>query len=653
MQKPPTWELTEAVHITAIAPLNAPVIPATSSTLPPSGMFGPHNFGPNHIVIANSNTIDATKKTLEQEYQTRISQLPQTIEQELAATRLEGTTHPLPPAEAIIRELGVRNTLLHRKTADFHQKTALAHQFYGGDPLNRSLLEFYQKASTMEQRVMPGGIAMRTWAASYRAAHEARLLSQSIQMLNQQHANVLNWLAAVQANDQARLAAEQEARRAAEELARINEQAAARVREQARLAALAESQRLAVEQARRQGAEHARVAAEASRPFPVSGSAVAAGPVFTLAAGRLATGATTNLAVRIALQTGVASVTTAGAAVIAGFAVLLFPSTLGNGEIRQLNVPLSDLVPDNLHAWTLTLTEYKPDSLHALSIPLSDLTPYDLDDLYDAAEANGRVRLPVAIGSKTVENTTEFFVAATNDTTVPGNVPVRLATVDPSLNVYRSYNPDALSIGMTWTPIVKPNNASTTLPASQSNIAVYDGTTLTALEGRADTFPEFDLYSFGGFITVFPKDSGIPPIFTMFKDRRDNPGVASGYGEPISGVWLGSASQGDGAVISNRIADKLRGQDFSSFRSFREEFWRVAIDDPELAHQFTANNFHEMKNGRAPFTRKNDRLGGKVKFELHHVNLVSEGGGVYDIDNIRVITPKRHSELHKGEKGNE
>jgi hypothetical protein len=342
-------------------------------------------------------------------------------------------------------------------------------------------------------------------------------------------------------------------------------------------------------------------------------------------------------------------VTTASSALIVGFAALLFPSPLGDGESRQLNVPLSDLVPDNLHAWSLSLSDYEPGNLQTISIPLSYFTPNNLDDLHSVAKANGRVRLPVAIGSRRVENTTEFFVAATNGTTVPGDVPVRLATFDPTQNVYRSYNPDAPSIGMTWTPIVRPDNTSTALPTMEPNIAVYDGTTLTALEGRTDTFPEFDLYRFGGFVTVFPSESGIPPIFTMFKDRRDDPGVANGYGAPVSGIWLESASQGDGVVISNRIADKLRGQRFPSFRAFREEFWRAVIDDLELAPQFSANNFFEMQNGRAPFVRKNDRLGGKVKFELHHVRPVAEGGSVYDIENIRVITPKRHSELHSGE----
>lgn len=136
----------------------------------------------------------------------------------------------------------------------------------------------------------------------------------------------------------------------------------------------------------------------------------------------------------------------------------------------------------------------------------------------------------------------------------------------------------------------------------------------------------------------------------MFRDRRDEPGVASGFGEPVSGIWLGSALPGVGAVIPNQIADKLRGRDFSSFRAFREALWKAAINDPELSKQFRANNIEEMKNGRAPFSRKIDRLGGQVKFELHHVHPVAKGGAIYDVDNIRVVTPKLHSELHKGDK---
>ena len=572
MQKPPKppqgnnsrpgfLEITTPVHTVGVAPDHF-IPPPRSGTRLQAGPFGPGVSTYNQ----NRGTVINTTKALEQEYQTRSSELPQTIEAELAATRYEGPTDPVPPLQSVVRELGVLNKLTERKTAEFHSKTATANAFYGGDPFNRHINEFMIKATKMEKWPGPNGIAMQALNQSLRAAIEARLLSQTLQSLHQRTVNAQNLLRVVQANE--------EAQRTAAELARMNEKAAVRAREQARLAALDNARRALAEQARvaaeaaaaqQVAAERARLEAQAeikreaekareakereevnakkraeelarlnamvamfdsweaaktSRPFPVSGSTVAAGPVFTLATGRLATSAATTQAVRAALQAGVAAIIRAGTAaatpVIVGFAALLFPSPLGNGDRRQLSVPLSDLAPNNLHAWNLSLSEYEPEGLHALSVPLSDLTPDDLDNLYAIAKANGEVRLPVAIGTRTVRNTTEYFVAATNGTTVPSRVPVRLATLDPSLNIYRTYNPDTPSIGMTWTPIVRPDNASTSLPAKELNVVIYNGTTVTALEGRIDSFPELDLYSFGGFINVFPLDSGIPPQYVVF-----------------------------------------------------------------------------------------------------------------------------------------
>jgi hypothetical protein len=755
MQKPPTWELTEAVYTTAIAPLHVPIVPATSSTIPHSGMFGPHNFGPHHIVIANSHTIDATKKSLAQEYQTRINQLPQTIEQELAATRLEGSTHPLPPADAIIRELGVRNTLLSRKTADFHQKTALANQFYGGDPLNRSLIEFYQKASTMGQRVMPGGIAMQAWTASYRAAHEAWLLAQSIQILNQQQVQVLNRLAAVQANDQAQAAAA-EAQRVAAERARIAAEqqrlkeiadAARREQEQVRMAAekahleaqlkaladfqaqnqaqekariatlktaLAEAeanaeaaaQHFAAEQARLQAEMEQRIeqiqkqlqterqsletrrkvidtatavaqrqaqlanlkiqqqkekqaqererqqallAAEAetqrqleqarlltqwreetearwqSPSFANVGSMAAFGPTFTGTLGTFGVSPATSLALRTALRAAVAAAIAALASVavpvLVGFAALLAPSRLGNGDLFSVSVPLSELAPDSTA------------------------------DLYELAAVGGEIDLPVRLGSRTIGNKVEIVVVATDGVTVPASVPVRFAHFDARKNVYVSGSTVSNGPVITWTPLVEPQDPSTEFPLIDTDLPIYEGATVTPDTGRIDPFPELDRYEFGGFITVFPIESGIPPTFTMLRDRRQDPGVASGAGQPVSGNWLGAASTGEGAPIPMQIADKFRGREFSSFKAFRRAFWKAMGDDELLSSQFTKLRQMDMKHRLAPAALPQDQVGRRIKYEIHHINPIGAGGEVYDMDNLRVMTPKLHISIHSNIKG--
>lgn len=54
-------------------------------------------------------------------------------------------------------------------------------------------------------------------------------------------------------------------------------------------------------------------------------------------------------------------------------------------------------------------------------------------------------------------------------------------------------------------------------------------------------------------IIGFPADSGIKPIYVMFRDPRDVPGAATGKGQPVSGNWLGAASQGEGLQFQARL----------------------------------------------------------------------------------------------------
>ncbi|WP_256667870.1 MULTISPECIES: S-type pyocin domain-containing protein [unclassified Pseudomonas] len=265
MQNPPPFVLTEAVHTTAEAPPGMPIIQAIITAIPGGGMFNSPN-----ATRANAHEFNAHTLQISGEFRTRTEQLPGLIEQELAATRLEGTPHPLPPAEAIIRELGVRQLLISRKTAEFQQKTALANQFFGEDPLSKNFHDYHVKVSRNRRDYLLG--IVNAWVVSYRAAHEAKLLAQSIQMLNQQQVNVQNWLAAVQTNDQAQAQAAADAQRVAAERARIaqeqqrqRELAEAARLEQARLAALAETQRLAE--------ERARIAAEQQRQSDIADAA--------------------------------------------------------------------------------------------------------------------------------------------------------------------------------------------------------------------------------------------------------------------------------------------------------------------------------------------------------------------------------------------
>jgi hypothetical protein len=72
--------------------------------------------------------------------------------------------------------------------------------------------------------------------------------------------------------------------------------------------------------------------------------------------------------------------------------------------------------------------------------------------------------------------------------------------------------------------------------------------------------------------------------------------------------------------------------------------------DSDLSSQFSNSNIDRMLDGFSPHPRVVDQVGGRKIFELHHEKEISRGGAVYSVDNLSVLTPKRHIEVHKGER---
>ncbi|MDR6957169.1 hypothetical protein J2W43_001145 [Pseudomonas brassicacearum] len=550
----------------------------------------------------------------------------------------------------------------------------------------------------MEKPIKPKGAAIQSWTASYKAAHEAKLLSQTISVLNQQQAELLKRLAVAQAQEQAenaRKAAEAEAKRALEERARLAAQAqrlaaekaaalakaqaeakrvaaeAARMaadaeakhaaEERARLAA--EAQRLAAAEkaaaqakararakakaktktrARRVAAQKARIAAEAqrtaqeqalrnvlaSRAFPMLGAAAATGPVFTLVGSSLVISSEATLAIQAALRAAVAmaveSLTAVAAPTLAGVAALLYSPKLANGELPER---------------------------YAFSTPLSELAPTQHSDFQAIAAAGGTVDLPVRLTSQaTADGQSEILVVNTDGVTHPSKIRVLPVTYNAQQNLYTATTEDTPPRTLTWTPVVQPGNSSTALPAEPPTPPAYTGASVTPAVGRIDPFPEITQNSFDDYVFVFPIDSGLPPLYVMFRDRRKDPGIALGTGTPISGVWTDAASKGEGAPIPSQIADQLRGKKFRRFRKFREALWKAVAGDPILSQHFDQYNLRRMERGLAAIVNKTERIGRRYTYELHHIKYISHGGEVYNFDNINLMTPKRHIETHRARK---
>lgn len=149
-------------------------------------------------------------------------------------------------------------------------------------------------------------------------------------------------------------------------------------------------------------------------------------------------------------------------------------------------------------------------------------------------------------------------------------------------------------------------------------------------------------------ILVFPADTGLKSLYVVFsRPARLTPGTVTGIGEDVPGIWLAGAGTGIGAPIPTRIADRLRGREFSTFDAFRKALWIEVVNDPDLRSQFIPDNIERMQNGNAPKARYRDFNGSKGSFEIHHVNPVSKGGEVYHVDNLRINTPKNHADIHR------
>ncbi|WP_324292613.1 HNH endonuclease signature motif containing protein [Xenorhabdus khoisanae] len=136
-------------------------------------------------------------------------------------------------------------------------------------------------------------------------------------------------------------------------------------------------------------------------------------------------------------------------------------------------------------------------------------------------------------------------------------------------------------------------------------------------------------------------------VYLKKDGARYNPGTVTGKGQSVSGIWLESAGKDLGVPIPSHIADKLRGRTFNRFDDFRAALWGEIGKDPNLINQFNEGNEELLRKERSPYTVDSEQSGGRKVFEIHHVKEIQHGGAVYNIDNLRIVTPKNHIRIHK------
>lgn len=359
---------------------------------------------------------------------------------------------------------------------------------------------------------------------------------------------------------------------------------------------------------------------DAANTFSASASIATTRPLILGYGPRIGLSEWASEALQTAIQRAVVRVLSTPS-IASAIAIAAYSSTLGDGELKGASIPLYYLIDPVPNDWQV----------------MSGQTAI----------------LPTRLGIENRNNKTTLYIASTAEGTPSPHVKVMPARWDTQKKYYWATLADTARTTLTWSPSSAPGgevSLSPGLPIEQPVLTVYTGDVLSPIDPTLEIYPAVDDVDFRDYIIWFPQDSGLPPVYVMLKSPRDEPGVVTGVGSVVTGLWLNETTRGRGAPIPASIADQLRDKNFDSFDKFRSAFWALVGRNGELLIQFSPGNRGLIKRGFAPKALEDDWARGRTTFELHHVHEIQNGGDVYNLDNLMIVTPKVHINYHEASK---
>ena len=156
-----------------------------------------------------------------------------------------------------------------------------------------------------------------------------------------------------------------------------------------------------------------------------------------------------------------------------------------------------------------------------------------------------------------------------------------------------------------------------------------------------------------GVANIIPGVSGGTIALSMGiyeTQKKNTPGIVTGTftsNTPIIGNNIRSSDLTT-IAIPQEVAQQLVGKQFSSFDELKGEIYK-AIANSSYASEFNKKNQSTMDSGQAPYAPMSLQTGdnyNQIKYNIHHVNPVEDGGDVYNLDNLAIVAPKTHDEIH-------
>lgn len=171
--------------------------------------------------------------------------------------------------------------------------------------------------------------------------------------------------------------------------------------------------------------------------------------------------------------------------------------------------------------------------VYGLSIPLVELLPIEGQDWQRLAMTRAEVDIPfrVSSGSCSVPAGTlkrglreitmllQVVLTPTNGNVLPSTVRVRAAVWDEHLHEFRFTADGVAPVTIRWIAPDTLKNIPDLAPAPEYRLGFLRSPSAPLLE----PFSDIKAIHFDDYVVVFPPESGLDPLYVMFRDRREYP----------------------------------------------------------------------------------------------------------------------------------
>jgi hypothetical protein len=541
------------------------------------------------LIETLSQTYTLKKDELDRKYALKSSALNQLIESEKQGAKRAPKSSGSEPwtLYLISKERAEINGLIAKKKSEFQEKTVLAHAFNGRDPLTQSAQD-YQNDLSHSTANDPASAhnTHNNWESAYTAAHEARILSESIRVLSE--------------------ASQALSVRYTEQEIRWRE--IERVREGQRRYEVQREEQIKFK--RRVDEESRRDLIKAANTTRLSSPAIAGGAMvwgrsgIAVAEGAAVAleGAITSAAKELARIAAIRL----GQTVSVGVSALFYSPELGNGELTS---------------------EQRRRLFQGVAVRPQALGMPTNTDLNTIADVGGSVELPSRIKAIPSERGTELHLVSTGGS-VSAGVPVFQASFDPLSNAYQAQTSGPQ-------PKYLEFDSSTAAPKATG----LGSPELHATEPQAVDVPLGVDTRISDCVVCFPADSGLQPQYFSFANEIQRAGVVTGNGQAASADWWKSATQGTGAFIPAQFGELYQHKEFASIGAFDRALWRTIAEDSVLGRSLDEFNRKRMARGFAPYAPKATWDGDRREFEIRVSNAANDGAAFFKLDQLSITLP--------------